>query len=109
MVDLEEKGIRSLNRSRRENYEARLLRKHGAIKSWYKGNNRKDGGREGNKKRGQNKREKKVETERLVETVMFVPATPEGELARRIQEGDDKIRESTGEGRMKVVERGGGP
>ena len=43
----------------------------------------------------------------MVETVMFVPATPEGELARLIQENDDKIRESTGERKMKVVERGG--
>ena len=40
---------------------------------------------------------------------MFVPATPEGELARTIQENDDKIRESTGERKMKVVERGGSP
>ena len=37
---------------------------------------------------------------------MFVPATPDGELARAIQEGDDLLGESTGERRMKVVERG---
>ena len=38
---------------------------------------------------------------------MFVPATLDGELARQIQDADDKLREETGERRMKVVERGG--
>ena len=57
--------------------------------------------------RSQQEPEGKTEEEYKVETVMFVPATPEGELARKIQESDDKLRESTGERKMKVVERGG--
>ena len=105
---LEREGKRSLNRSRRENYEARLLKKHGAVKNWYKGSSKStEGGERRKEGKRQTQREKKVETERLVETVMFVPATPDGELARDIQEADDRIRESTGERRMKVVERGG--
>ena len=66
--------------------------------------------RGGKRKRGKGDREeKKVEAERKVEAVLFVPATPEGELAKLIQEGDDKVREGTGERRIKVVERGGKP
>ena len=45
--------------------------------------------------------------ESQVEAVLFVPATPDGELARNIQEADDKLREGTGQRRVKVVERGG--
>ena len=37
LEDLEVQGRRSINRSRRENYEARLLAKHGAKSNWYKG------------------------------------------------------------------------
>ena len=111
LEDLEEQGRRSINRSRRENYEARLLAKYGAKSNWYKGRkgDRETMERGGKGKRGKGDREKKkVEAERKVEAVLFVPATPEGELARLIQEGDDKIREGTGEKRIKVVERGGG-
>ena len=38
---------------------------------------------------------------------MFVPAMPDGELARQIQEADDRMREGSGDRRVKVVERGG--
>ena len=38
---------------------------------------------------------------------MFVPATPGGELAKEIQAADDKLREGTGQRRVKIVERGG--
>ena len=41
------------------------------------------------------------------EAVMFVPPTPEGELARLLQEGDDREREGTNQRRVKFVERGG--
>ena len=51
----------------------------------------------------------RIEVEQQVEAVMFVPATPEGELARQIQEADDKMREGSGDRRVKVVERGGNP
>ena len=95
-----------MNRSRKENYEARLLQKYGAKINWYK----KRG--EGTEKRGpKKKREGKtkinIEIENQVEAVLFVPATPEGRLAKQIQEEDDRLREGTGERRIKVVERGG--
>ena len=104
LEDLETQGKRSINRSRKENYETRLLAKYGAKSNWYKG--RKGSGeiveRGGKGKRGKDrKRRKTVETERQIEAVLFVPATPEGELARLIQEGDDKIREGRGRGDLK--------
>ena len=49
------------------------------------------------------------DVEKEVEAVMFVPATPGGELAKQIQEADDKMREGSGDRRVKVVERGGNP
>ena len=45
--------------------------------------------------------------EEEVEAVCFVPATPGGELARLLQEGDDVAREGTKQKRLKFVERGG--
>ena len=41
-----------------------------------------------------------------VEAVMFVPATPGGELTRQLQEADDRAREGTRERRIKFSERG---
>ena len=38
---------------------------------------------------------------------MFVPATPGGELARQLQEGEDKDKLGTKERRIKFVEIGG--
>ena len=71
-----------------------------------RGNNREEG-----KKRIRKRGAKisTVEVENQVEAVMFVPSTPEGELAKWIQEEDDKLREGTGERRLKIVERGGEP
>ena len=85
-----------------------MLAKYGAKSSWYKG---KKGGRETVEKGGGKESRKKqvVDAERQIEAVLFIPATPDGELARLIQEGDDKVREGTGERRLKVVERGGNP
>ena len=109
LEELEKNGKRSLNRNRKENYEARLLKKHGARSNWYKG--RGEGSREEESRRRGSKKVDRVQkrsTEQQVEAVMFVPATPEGELARLIQEADDKVREGSGDRRVKVVERGGG-
>ena len=107
LEELERSGKRSLNRSRKENYEARLLSKHGAKSTWYK--KRGDNKNGGEKKRGKTDKRKREmsDVEKEVEAVMFVPATPDGELAKTIQEADDKLREGSGERRVKVVERGG--
>ena len=102
-----------MNRSRRENYAARLLKKHGAKGNWYKGGSKSaDGERtdmKGGKMSKRDREKERTKADKQVETIMFVPATPEGELAKNIQDSDDKMRESTGERRMKVVERGGSP
>ena len=41
------------------------------------------------------------------ETVMFVPHTPGGELAKRLQEAEDRFVKNRSGGRVKFVERGG--
>ena len=61
LEELEEQGKRSINRSRRENYEARLLAKYGAKSSWYKG---RKGGRETVERGEKGRRGKKVERSR---------------------------------------------
>ena len=43
LVELEKKGRRSVNRSRRENYETRMLKKYGAKKNWFKDRKNKGG------------------------------------------------------------------
>ena len=42
LEELERRGIRSVNRSRKENFGRRLLKKHNAKKTWYKGTKRKE-------------------------------------------------------------------
>ena len=49
----------------------------------------------------------KGEEEVEIGTVLFVPATPGGELALRLQRGDDKYREGTKFKKVKMVEKGG--
>ena len=107
LENLEKEGKRSLNRNRRENYEARLLKKHNAKSNWYKGKKSTEEDSRSKKREGPRKKKSTTEIERTVEAVLFVPATPEGVLAKMIQEEDDKLREGTGERRIKVVERGG--
>ena len=47
-----------MNRNRQENYEARLLEKHGAKSRWYKGKKGSKGEKEGRRKKVE--RDKKV-------------------------------------------------
>ena len=42
-----------------------------------------------------------------METIMFVPHTPNGELAQFLQEADDRFTKGKDMGRVKMVERGG--
>ena len=42
-----------------------------------------------------------------IETVLFVPHTPGGELARLLQEEDDKFTRGEEKGRIKILERRG--
>ena len=109
MVELEKKGRRSVNRNRRENYETRMLKKYGAKKNWFKGR-KNEGGEEQSysKRRKEGEKEKREGSDVEVEAVMFVPATPGGELTRLLQEADDRAREGTRQGKVKFVERGGG-
>ena len=104
MVETEEKGGRKVNRPRWDGEKERRYRKLGAKASWYKRKSKmpetKYKGRGGGKRRG-------PEEESDIETVLFVPHTPGGELAALIQEEDDRFRKGTRLKRMKVVERGG--
>ena len=85
-----------------------MLRKHGARRNWYKGKGRRENEMEV-EKRGNKKRIEKGLISRgveEVEAVCFVPATPGGELAKRLQEGDDVAREGTKQKKLKFIERG---
>ena len=57
--------------------------------------------------RGIGERRKGKEEESDVETVMFVPHTPSGALAKLLQDADDQFRRGTTLKRIKMVERGG--
>ena len=46
LVELDREGVRSLYRSRQEDYEIRMLKKHGSRRNWYKG-----GGKKGEKEK----------------------------------------------------------
>ena len=94
LEELESKGIRSINRSRQENFEARLLNRFGAKKNWYRGKKKEVGGErrsnEGCGKRGSWKVWTGKEHGKSVEAVMFIPPTLGGELTGILRENDDK-------------------
>ena len=104
MVETEEKGGRQVNRPRWEGATERRFKKLGAKANWYKKKGRKRGGAI-EKRKGDRKKGKAEESD--IEAVLFVPYTPEGELAKRLQEEDDRFRKGTNLRRIKVVERGG--
>ena len=106
MVKTEESGGRKVNRPRWEGATTRRYKKLGAKSNWFRkkggGNNKEITGGKGKKSH------RKVGAEdNRIETIMFVPHTPGGELVRRLQEADDKYSKDKGIGRVKFVERGG--
>ena len=103
MVQNEEGGGRKVNRPRWDGEKERRLRKIGAKSNWYKKKKRAcDKGGRGKSGKGRGKEEISD-----IEAVLFVPYTPRGELAKLLQEEDDKFRRGTCMKKIKVVERGG--
>ena len=102
MVKVEEEGGRKINRPRWEGERERRYKKMAAKCSWF----RKKKGRGGSEKRKGKKRKGKEE-ESDIESVLFVPHTPNGALAKLLQNEDDKYRRGTDMKRIKIVERGG--
>ena len=107
MVKEEEAGGRKVNRPRWEGASSRRLKKLGAKANWFKRKG-KSNIKVAWKSRGKGRSGKKVAEENTeIESIMFVPHTPGGELARILQEADDKFRKGKGLGKIKMVERGG--
>ena len=108
MVEAEKRGERRVNRPRWEGEVERRFKKLGAKSSWFK-RKRKRGNQRQNQRGGKNKGDKTrgKEEESQIETVLFVPNTPNGLLAKMIQEEDDNFRKGTKMKRMKVVESRG--
>ena len=113
LEELDRRGVRSINRSRKENYNLRQLKKHRAKTGWYKKGEEKEKLGEQNSRpeisRGGGSFGRMIQEKEKIEAVMFVPATPGGELCKLLQEGDDRAREGTNQRRVKFVERGGRP
>ena len=86
-----------MHRSAREGEEARKTKKLLGKSIWFKKKKRREG-----RKRSKKQRQ---ETPEIV-TVLFVPQTPKGELAKKLQFVENKISKLSGE-RVKIVERGG--
>ena len=122
MVKEEEAGGRKVNRPRWEGAGARRIKKLGGKSNWFKKKNKQIavnistvGDRLGLRpecgNRNARKTTKKSGKERIttqeIETVMFVPQTPGGELAKLLQEADDKFTAGKGVGKIKMIERGG--
>ena len=103
MVKTEEEGGRRVNRPRWEGAGERRYKKLGGKANWFKrkAKNEKLVGKKGGTCKPPGPKEGEIET------VMFVPHTPAGELARLLQEADDKFTRGKGMGRIKMVERGG--
>ena len=104
MVKEEEEGGRRVNRPRQDGEEERRFKKLAGKSNWFRSPAKKAvSNRKLNRRRMPSKRTK-VKT---VDTVMFVPHTPGGELAKRLQEAEDRFVKNRSGGRVKFVERGG--
>ena len=102
----EEEGKRPVNRPEWMGSRTRRLRRLIGNKTWYK----KKKTKEANIRNGRKK--KKVELgskleDREIETIMFVPYTPNSALCKQLQKIDDDYIEGTKMKRIKMVERVG--
>ena len=123
MVQDEKDGKRSLNRPRWEGGHGRYLDKILKKKNWYR---KKKTERVSTEKNGESyerkvwkeKTEKKEskpkprenemeEDSEEIESVMFLPSTPHGELMKSVKEADRQFRRGTDIKRIKFVERAG--
>ena len=123
MLEDEDMGIRRVNRPRWEGGHGRYLDKILKKKNWYR---KKKTERDSNEKNGESygrkvwkektekekskpkPREKEMEEDsEEIESVMFLPSTPHGELMKRVKEADRQFRRGTDIKRIKFVERAG--
>ena len=121
MCEVEDKGGRRINRTRKEGACIRRISKTIGKTNWYKerrrrylvvnGERRKIvmGGRPPIPKevRECSKKVDKGPKPKETEAVIFVPCTPGGLLQRQIQEEEDRFTAGTKLKRIRVVERGG--
>ena len=102
MVKVEEEGGRKVNRPRWEGQQERRYKKMGAKTNWYKRRKNKTGLDKKGGRKGKGRQE-----ESDVETVLFVPHTPGGKLAKMMEEEEERFRKGTKLKRIKIVEKGG--
>ena len=107
MVKTEKEGGRRVNRPRWEGASSRRYKKLGARSNWFKKKGKNPGGIAGGRVGGKQNSRKDKKDDREIETIMFIPHTPGGELAKLIQEADDEFSRGRGIGRVKIIERGG--
>ena len=105
LLERSRKEKKNLHRSAEEGQEERRKKKVLAKGNWFK-KKRKRGGEKESFLTNRKKKEKIKKNEPETVTVMFVPQTPHGELAKRLQKEEDKIAKMTKE-RIKIVERSG--
>ena len=106
MVRTEEQGGRRVNRPKWEGASSRRFKKLAGKRNWFRKKGSKNGATIGRGGRGTGSNVGKKD-DKQIETVMFVPHTPNGELARLLQEADDRFTKGKAIGRVKMVERGG--
>ena len=90
-------GTAKMHRSAEEGAETRRVKKLLGKSNWFKERRKREGTR-----RSQKQKQKLPE----VVTVLFVPQTHKGELAKRLQVVENTISKLSGE-KVKIVERGG--
>ena len=97
MVKEEQAGGRRVNRPRWEGAKSRRIKKISAKSNWFRRKRKSGAGTAtGNtvikdRKKEGNSRKVVCEKDQEIETVLFVPHTPDGELARLLQEADDRF------------------
>ena len=110
MVRTEMSGGRRVNRPRQDGeHERRMKRLTGKV-SWFKTKKRKEddeGGDSDNHHQRRRPSRNNNTTQREVDTVLFVPHTPNSTMARAMQKAEDLFIKDRPGGKVKMVERAG--
>ena len=109
MEGKEDRGEKRICRKSEGIREERRIKKWLARTDWYKGKKNENVEKKEEKREGNNKIEKKEDEKKLkVETILFVPYTPDSSLAKTLQEREDKLCRMLGtENKIKFVEKTG--
>ena len=99
-------GKARMHRSAGEGYEGRKRKKLLDPGNWFKQKKGKEKKSFPSNQKGRKKKEKLINEEPELVTVMFVPQTPYGALAKDLQKVENEIAKLTGE-KIRMVERGG--